>query len=815
MGYLKGILYRNLLLLAGVFWVSLRTLRTSLFDFFGRTMFRRDTGGQGRLSSLTESEKVSDDDNVVVGRVRERIVPDFSSDSLCEVESLDDTEDEEEEGLNSVQPEGKESPKFLSFKFPSLEECSKRSFDCEEEIESVEVDVKEALSWGRSAVDEELSVDSDFSPESLMIEKVATEPSPDARVSHELEMHRKLEVFGKEDFGEISEVATKGSPDARVCHGLEMPQKLEVFGKEDFSKISEVATEHSPDGRVYHELETPRKLEVFGKDDFNEISEVATECSPDGLVYRELEMPRKPEVFGKEDFIEISAKFHWLSEKESLVSESDSDSMSSSHDFSLMSRLLDSNSEEGFVSDGDLDEVFELNKIVNSTYANKEEEKSDTSTEDEDDIDFKDCEGRENTSKDGKFDEENLKPVSADQSSTWDGEEDSKLESMWEHQDLIEQIKMELEKARRATGLPTIPEDSEGPKITEDLKPWKIDDRDQHEETIGNLHKVYRSYRERMRKFDILNYQKMYALGFLQTKDPIAFASSQKPTSEGMALLLSQTLKMCRDEKKPVDNPMVTFVRELHGDLETVYVGQMCLSWEFLHWQYTKALELWESDQDSLRRYNEVAGEFQQFQVVLQRFLENERFEGTRVQCYVRTRHFLRNLVQIPVIKEDSSKDRRRAGLKGKDEYVASSDELVEILEESIRMFWRFVRADKDSSHAFPKGRRGIKPQLQNPKDSELLAEVQTTLEKKEKKLKEILKGGNCILRKFQKQRDDHSSDHVLYFFSQVDMKLVRRVLNMSRLTTDQISWCSGKLSRIVFVRRKIHVEPSFSLFPC
>lgn len=93
------------------------------------------------------------------------------------------------------------------------------------------------------------------------------------------------------------------------------------------------------------------------------------------------------------------------------------------------------------------------------------------------------------------------------------------------------------------------------------------------------------------------------------------------------------------------------FIRELHSDLEIVYVGQLCLSWEFLHWQYVRALELWDSDQYNLRRYNEVAGEFQQLQVLMQRFLENEQFEGPRVQYYVKTRCLLRNLLQVPVIR--------------------------------------------------------------------------------------------------------------------------------------------------------------------
>ena len=82
-----------------------------------------------------------------------------------------------------------------------------------------------------------------------------------------------------------------------------------------------------------------------------------------------------------------------------------------------------------------------------------------------------------------------------------------------------------------------------------------------------------------------------------------------------------------------------------------VYVGQLCLSWEFLQWEYEKALELWESDQYGLRRFNEVAGEFQQFEVLLQRFIENEPFQGPRVENYTKNRCVMRNLLQVPVIR--------------------------------------------------------------------------------------------------------------------------------------------------------------------
>ena len=98
---------------------------------------------------------------------------------------------------------------------------------------------------------------------------------------------------------------------------------------------------------------------------------------------------------------------------------------------------------------------------------------------------------------------------------------------------------------------------------------------------------------------------------------------------------------------------MVKFIKELHGDLEMVYVGQLCLSWEFLHWQYERALELWESDRSGIHTYNEVAGEFQQFQVLMQRFMENEPYQAPRVENYVQNRCVLRNLLQVPVMRGD------------------------------------------------------------------------------------------------------------------------------------------------------------------
>ncbi|BAT08065.1 Os09g0413600 [Oryza sativa Japonica Group] len=125
-----------------------------------------------------------------------------------------------------------------------------------------------------------------------------------------------------------------------------------------------------------------------------------------------------------------------------------------------------------------------------------------------------------------------LDVVEEDQEDKWKDlteEEEDELESLWEHQDLIEQLKLELKKVR-SIGLPTILEESETPKAPmEDLKPWRIDAKFLREDPMDELNKFFKSYRERMRKFDILCYQKMYAIGmhiFTITSLPLFISDS-------------------------------------------------------------------------------------------------------------------------------------------------------------------------------------------------------------------------------------------------------------------------------------------------
>ncbi|CAM0951348.1 unnamed protein product [Alopecurus aequalis] len=389
--------------------------------------------------------------------------------------------------------------------------------------------------------------------------------------------------------------------------------------------------------------------------------------------------------------------------------------------------------------------------------------------------------------------------------------EEDELESLWEHQDLIEQLKLEIKKVR-SVGLPTILEESESPKApVEDLKPWRIDAKFLREDPMDELNKFFKSYRERMRKFDILCYQKMYAIDFLQLRGPQQSTNSVKTMSPTVASILTHNFRSSR--RRPED-PSERFLKELRYDLEMVYVGQMCLSWEFLRWQYEQARDLPESDSYHSHQYNQVAGEFQQFQVVVQRFVEDESFKGPRLPNYINNRCVLRNLLQVPVIKEDSLKDRMEDQRKGN--YVITSEALEDVMEESMHILWEFIKADRAETPTTSvlKGLTSAHVELQDPLDHDLMMHIHATLQKKDKRLKDLLRTGNCLVKKFKKPKEDRSNQNL--FFSQVDMRLVARVLRMPRITSEQLQWCKAKLDKIILVEnRRIHREAAFLLFPC
>ncbi|KVI04501.1 Protein of unknown function DUF1666 [Cynara cardunculus var. scolymus] len=131
-----------------------------------------------------------------------------------------------------------------------------------------------------------------------------------------------------------------------------------------------------------------------------------------------------------------------------------------------------------------------------------------------------------------------------------------------------------------------------------------------------------------------------------------------------------------------------------YHELEAAYVAQICLTWEALNWNYKYFHQLRVSRRDSdLGCPAYVAQQFQQFQVLLQRYIENEPYEnGRRPVVYARMRSLAPKLLQVPEYRDSDDEK--------KDEYLGSrisSDSFLVIMEEAIKTFMNFLRVDKEN----------------------------------------------------------------------------------------------------------------------
>ncbi|KAK1415924.1 hypothetical protein QVD17_31712 [Tagetes erecta] len=393
----------------------------------------------------------------------------------------------------------------------------------------------------------------------------------------------------------------------------------------------------------------------------------------------------------------------------------------------------------------------------------------------------------------------------------FDSDEEDDADVLLEHQELIGQMKMELRNSRTG-GLPTILEECETPRVKEDYKPLQINEKLEHRDQMAEIQKFYKSYTEKMRKLDVLNYQTLQAINFLKMKHPDQTNTGENTSLSALKSVVLPSLWPCKLRRIYAD-PTLKSITELHKDLEIVYVGQACLSWEILHWQYKKAKELQLYDPQGYRSYNQTAIEFQQFHVLLRRFTEDELFQGPRVQNYTKQRCTLRGLLQVPPIRDDNLKEKKAMKKEGED--AVSISTMAKMIKESMMVFWEFLHTDKDTTNLFLTIiLQGSKAHLQDPADCDLFTEIKTIHQKKERRLKDMLRTGNCIVKKFQKQQETILDQHM--FVSQVELRLVSRVLSLPRLSRDQLVWCQSKLNNIKFIDRKIRVEDSlFLLFPC
>jgi hypothetical protein len=164
-------------------------------------------------------------------------------------------------------------------------------------------------------------------------------------------------------------------------------------------------------------------------------------------------------------------------------------------------------------------------------------------------------------------------------------------------------------------------------------------------------------------------------------------------------------------------------LRDPFPDLERAYVAQVCLTWEALNWNYTSFRRRNGADGNVAARCcpARVAQDFQQFQVLLHRFIENEPYEyGRRPEVYARMKNSTPKLLLVPEFRGYTNRallclllTRLRCGndawlttvidpcAEEEDEKgdLISAVQFLLILENSIRTFMTFLRADKRSHY--------------------------------------------------------------------------------------------------------------------
>ncbi|MCL7029866.1 hypothetical protein MKW94_015347 [Papaver nudicaule] len=291
----------------------------------------------------------------------------------------------------------------------------------------------------------------------------------------------------------------------------------------------------------------------------------------------------------------------------------------------------------------------------------------------------------------------------------------------------------------------------------------------------------YKKYLERMRWFDLLNQDRTCGINTIFNK--------QLGCTPGTPLEYIMPREIALPYMSKLDKRKLT--RSIESDIEKVYVGQTCLCWEALYHQYRKVEALLNVTNGFF--YDNVAGEFQKFQVLLERFVESERPESKRYWNYVEGRFSFKSLLQVP--KVSGYFEEQNEELKG--ESMRAMD-VLRAIENSIKAFHIFINTEEDKKPWW-KFRKNYPQGVEDPSDLQVVADLTKQLQQKKLLLKGIEGKRKCWLNK---NHIYHQQQEVLeelqttrdILFCTIELKLVSRVLNMALVSTSQIIWCQEKL---------------------
>ncbi|CAN0840189.1 hypothetical protein LINGRAHAP2_LOCUS2754 [Linum grandiflorum] len=377
---------------------------------------------------------------------------------------------------------------------------------------------------------------------------------------------------------------------------------------------------------------------------------------------------------------------------------------------------------------------------------------------------------------------------------------------------ITNEVKRRLKELRRNSFMVLIPEEEsfpEGEDAEEEEEAgleeticgeWR-DVEAQGRQWWGGFDAVYDKYCDRMLFFDRMSLLQLNENGSCYMPTTPSPKSSSKKLPSPFRCLSMKRMEEPEDETEHLQQPM----NDPYQELETAYVAQMCLTWEALHCQYTQLCQRISCQPENPTCYNHSAQLFQQFQVLLQRFIENEPFEqGFRAEVFARSRKVLPRLLQAPNVKGKSHLYTKEAEELESDSMVHAPD-LIRVLENSILTFQLFVKMDKKKQNAVIT-LFGNQNQIATP-----LQMIQSSIDKKKARLKELCKKSKGWKKKSWPER----YEDVQLLFGLVDIKIVSRVLRMVRISKEQLIWCEDKMKKLNLAENKLQRDPSPILFPC
>ncbi|KAI3411396.1 uncharacterized protein J3R85_018026 [Psidium guajava] len=242
-----------------------------------------------------------------------------------------------------------------------------------------------------------------------------------------------------------------------------------------------------------------------------------------------------------------------------------------------------------------------------------------------------------------------------------------------------------------------------------------------------------------------------------------------------------------------------------YRELEAAYVAQICLTWEALNWNYKN----FQSKRVGRHDFDpgcpaHIAQQFQQFQVLLQRYIENEPYEqGRRPEVYARMRLLAPKLLQVPEYRDSEDDQIKEEGFRSR----ISSAAFLMIMEDCIQTFMNFLKADKTRPSqvlaAFFKRRK------RSSVDPALLTLMKKFNNKKKMKLKDLRRTRKCI-----RKRKLSADEEMEILMGLIDLKVVSRVLRMSDLGEEQLHWAEEKMSKVRVSQGMLQRDSSPLFFP-